>query len=89
MPCTEGGTPVTIDRLLGLVKLGMTQSAMKQVAGAGEQAAEKRRNARRDRGGDVLVLAAVDADDNQRTIHPAVGSAVDSDVRLRHARHSG
>src|ERR1700722_8186762 len=31
MPCTAGGTPVTIDRLLGLVKLGMTQSATKLV----------------------------------------------------------
>ena len=31
MPCTDGGTPVTMDRLFGLVKLGMTQSAMKQV----------------------------------------------------------
>ena len=27
MPCTAGGTPVTIDRLFGLVKLGTTQSA--------------------------------------------------------------
>ena len=27
MPCTEGGTPVTIERLLGLVKDGTTQSA--------------------------------------------------------------
>ena len=27
MPCTDGGAPVTIDRLFGLVKLGMTQSA--------------------------------------------------------------
>ncbi len=80
MPCTEGGTPVTIDRLLGLVKLGITQSAMKHVAGAGEQPAEKGRGAGRHRGRDVLVLAAVDADDDQRTVHPAVGSAVDGDV---------
>ena len=28
MPCTLGGTPVTIDRLFGLVKLGTTQSAI-------------------------------------------------------------
>ncbi len=27
MPCTAGGAPVTIERLFGLVKLGMTQSA--------------------------------------------------------------
>ena len=27
MPCTAGGAPVTIDRLLGLVKVGMTASA--------------------------------------------------------------
>ncbi len=31
MPCTEGGTPVTIDRLFGLVKLGITQSAVSTV----------------------------------------------------------
>ena len=31
MPCTLGGTPVTIDRLLGLVKLGTTQSATSAV----------------------------------------------------------
>src|ERR1700722_7001436 len=31
MPCTAGGTPVTIDKLLGLVKLGMTHSAMMEV----------------------------------------------------------
>jgi hypothetical protein len=28
MPCTAGGTPVTIEALLGLVKLGTTESAM-------------------------------------------------------------
>ncbi len=27
MPCTEGGAPVTIDMLLGLVKVGITASA--------------------------------------------------------------
>ncbi len=27
MPCTAGGAPVTIDRLFGLVKVGMTASA--------------------------------------------------------------
>ena len=31
MPCTEGGAPVTIDRLFGLVKLGTTQSAITAV----------------------------------------------------------
>ena len=31
MPCTAGGAPVTIDRLLGLVKLGTTQSASSDV----------------------------------------------------------
>ena len=31
MPCSEGGAPVTIDRLLGLVNDGMTQSAVRQV----------------------------------------------------------
>ena len=28
MPCTEGGAPVTIDRLFGFVNEGTTQSAM-------------------------------------------------------------
>ena len=27
MPCTAGGAPVTIDRLFGLVKVGITASA--------------------------------------------------------------
>ncbi len=31
MPCTDGGAPVTIDRLLGLVNDGTTQSAVRQV----------------------------------------------------------
>ena len=28
MPCTEGGLPVAIDRLFGLVKLGITECAV-------------------------------------------------------------
>ena len=28
MPCTAGGRPVMIERLFGLVKLGMTDSAV-------------------------------------------------------------
>jgi hypothetical protein len=31
MPCTLGGAPVTMLRLLGLVKLGTTQSATRAV----------------------------------------------------------
>ncbi len=31
MPCTEGGAPVTMERLLGLVKLGTTQSPIVSV----------------------------------------------------------
>ncbi len=31
MPCTDGGAPVTIERLFGLVKLGTTQSATSAV----------------------------------------------------------
>jgi hypothetical protein len=31
MPCTDGGAPVTIDRLLGLVNDGTTLSAVRQV----------------------------------------------------------
>ncbi len=31
MPCTDGGTPVTIDRLFGLVKLGTIESASRSV----------------------------------------------------------
>ncbi len=28
MPCTDGGAPVTIERLLGLVNVGTTHSAI-------------------------------------------------------------
>jgi len=31
IPCTDGGTPVTIDRLLGLVNDGTTQFAVMHV----------------------------------------------------------
>ena len=34
MPWTDGGAPVTIDRLFGFVKLGMTQSATSAVPSA-------------------------------------------------------
>ncbi len=34
MPCTDGGAPVTIDRLFGLVKLGTTQSPIRAVPSA-------------------------------------------------------
>ena len=34
MPCTEGGAPVTIDRLFGLVKVGTTHSAISAVPSA-------------------------------------------------------
>ena len=31
MPCTAGGRPVAIDKLLGLVKEGMTECAVRTV----------------------------------------------------------
>ncbi len=31
MPCTEGGRPVAIDRLFGLVKLGIAECAVRTV----------------------------------------------------------
>jgi hypothetical protein len=31
IPCTAGGTPVTMERLFGLVKLGTTQSPSSDV----------------------------------------------------------
>ena len=34
MPCTAGVAPVTIDRLFGFVKLGITQSATSAVPSA-------------------------------------------------------
>ena len=34
MPCTEGGAPVTIDRLLGFVNEGITQSPTSDVPAA-------------------------------------------------------
>ncbi len=43
MPCTEGGAPVTIDRLLGLVNDGTTLSAVRQVP---RSASEARKGAR-------------------------------------------
>ena len=63
MPCTEGGAPVTIDRLFGLVKLGITQSATSAVPVA-QHLLQPRHVAVRDRLGDVVGLAAVDADDD-------------------------
>ena len=46
---------------------------------AREQSAEKGRDPGGDGGRDVLELAAVDADDDQRPIHPAVRSAIDGE----------
>ncbi len=34
MPCTAGGTPVTMERLLGLVNEGITDSATRLVPSA-------------------------------------------------------
>ena len=34
MPCTDGGTPVTMDRLFGLVKVGTTASPSRAVPDA-------------------------------------------------------
>ena len=49
-------------------------------ARACEQTAEKGRSAGCDGGRDVLVFTAIDADDDQRAIHPVVASAIDKDV---------
>ena len=81
MPCTEGGTPVTIDRLFGLVKLGITQSAMSTVPLA-STSLHPRRVAVRHRLGDVVGLAAVDADDDGGLVGQAVAAAVDFDHRV-------
>ena len=54
---------MTIDRLFGLVKLGTTQSAISAVP-VGEHLLQPRHVAVRDRLGEVVGLAAVDADDD-------------------------
>ena len=76
MPCTDGGAPVTIDRLFGFVNDGTTQSAVRHVPRLAQRG-EERRAARGDRLVDVFGLAAVDADDDERPLRPAVGAAVD------------
>ena len=38
MPCTEGGTPVTMERLFGFVKLGTTQAPRSRVPSAAAEA---------------------------------------------------
>ena len=65
MPCTDGGAPVTIDRLFGLVNDGTTQSAVRQVPRSRSDC-EPGRGAGADRLVDVVGLAAVDAHDDQR-----------------------
>ena len=70
MPCTDGGAPVTIDRLLGLVNDGTTQSAVRHVP-VSRSAREERRAPGGDRLVDVVGLAAVDADDDERPLRPA------------------
>ena len=80
MPCTDGGAPVTIDRLFGLVKLGITQSATSAVP-LREHLLQPRHVAVRDRLGDVVGLAAVDADDDGGLVGERVAAAVDGDHR--------
>jgi hypothetical protein len=85
MPCTAGGRPVMIERLLGLVKLGITHSAMR-FAPSLHDAREIRRDARFDRLLDVAGLRAVDADDD-RGIFGAVIAAVDRKLRWTSSPH--
>src|SRR5579883_2265208 len=77
MPWTAGGTPVTIERLLGLVKLGTTQSHA--LAAAGERGGEPGHGARRHRLLGVVGLAAVDADHDHGLLGPDVAPAVDAE----------
>ena len=67
MPCTAGGWPVTIERLLGLVKDGTTQSAIRLVPSV-STLREPRRAARLDGALDIARLRAVDADHDGRLL---------------------
>ena len=73
MPCTEGGTPVTIERLFGLVKHGTTQSAISAVPLA-STSPHPRHVAARDRLVEIVGFAAIDAHDDRRL--GAAGSCV-------------
>jgi hypothetical protein len=64
MPCTDGGTPVTIDRLFGFVNDGTTQSAVNTVPK--DDSVEKRRLAGLYGLVDVLLLATIDANYDRR-----------------------
>ena len=85
MPCTAGGRPVTIERLLGLVKLGMPQrprrfspwAIIASRLGISPSAVRQFH---------VVRFAAVAADDHQRPVGPAIVAAVD---RRRILRFSG
>ena len=72
MPCTAGGWPVTIERLLGLVKHGTTQSASRLVPCV-QHLGEPRRATGLDRALDVARLGAVDADHDDGL--PAAGDS--------------
>src|SRR6218665_990513 len=92
MPCTAGGTPVTMDRLLGLVKVGTTLSAMKRLpsssmlpgkggvrdggAGVREQAADEGGNAGGNGRCQIVEFTAIDAYHDHRHIGPAVAALV-------------
>ena len=75
MPWTAGGTPVTIERLLGLVKLGMTQSAITARAPR-QHPLHPRHVAAGDRLGDVVRLAAVDAHHHRGVLGQPVAASV-------------
>ena len=75
---------MTIDRLFGLVNDGTTQSAVRHVPRS-LRPRKERRDAGFDRLVDVVGLAAVDADDDDRTLGPAIGAAVDGERGWRAA----
>ena len=79
MPCTDGGTPVTIERLLGLVKDGTTQSARRFVPSR-RMPANQGAMPGLDRVLDIAGLRAVDADDDCGTLRQAVAPAVHGDL---------
>ena len=85
MPCTEGGAPVTIDRLFGFVKLGITQSAISAVPLASTRFSHGMWPCG-DGLGEVVGLAAVDADDDGRAARAACSCGVDGEHRSPSSR---
>ena len=85
MPCTDGGTPVTIDTLFGLVKLGSADSTSAEELRS-DQRPQVRRHAGGNRAIDVVERRSVETHHHHRPRRPAIGAAVDRDGADVHQR---